>query len=145
MNKIERLLAKVELPDGCWVWTGAKAVKGYGRIRTGTREDSRTELAHRAMWEAVHGPILGSAAVLHHCDNPPCVRPDHLYLGTLADNARDRDVRARTKSRLTAEQVRLARTAYADGWTNARLARQFGVSDATMHAVVKGRSWRHVV
>jgi HNH endonuclease len=97
------------------------------------------------MWEIIHGPIIGNLDVLHTCDNTSCVRPDHLYLGTPADNAHDRDTRGRNKkAKLTTDDVRLARAAYAAGWTNARLARQFGISAGHMHAILHGQAWKHV-
>ena len=144
MNKFERLLAKTALPDGCWEWTAFRNRKGYGLMRSGTRADSRTELAHRAMWEAIHGPIIGGMHVLHRCDNPPCVRPDHLYLGTPADNATDRTLRARGRAKLTADKVRLMRQAYEAGWTLTALAQQFGISVPSTYEAVKRRTWKHV-
>ncbi len=144
MNKTERLLAKTRLPDGCWLWIGNTSKEGYGRLRTGPRSGSRVQLAHRVMWEAIHGPIIGDLDVLHHCDTPACVRPDHLYLGTQADNNRDRTVRERGRSRLNSAQVRLIRSAHAEGWTLTALAAQFGVAVPTIHDVVHHVSWKHV-
>lgn len=71
----------------CWVWTGPHDRKGYGRW-------SKT-LAHRHSWELTYGPIEGDLWALHHCDNPPCVNPDHLYLGTVIENTRDAVERGR--------------------------------------------------
>lgn len=142
-SKAERLFAKVNAPPGCWEWSGTRNQDGYGVLRTGPRGQSKLEFAHRLMWELIHGPFL-VGSVLHHCDNPPCVRPDHLYLGTPRENALDREVRQRSKTRLTVESVRIARQLYAQGWTNHQLARAFGVTDPTMHAVVHNRAWKHV-
>jgi len=72
---------RVDITDDCWVWGRTCWVKGYGRVG-----DLR---AHRVMWAIVNGPIPDGLQVLHHCDNPPCVRPDHLFLGTQLDNMRD--------------------------------------------------------
>jgi hypothetical protein len=71
----------VDATDDCWVWNGTCWEKGYGRLG-----DKR---AHRVMWAIVNGPIPPGLQVLHHCDNPPCVRPEHLFLGTQLDNMRD--------------------------------------------------------
>ena len=72
-------------PTGCWEWTGPRVGRGYGK----TTWHSRSARSHRVAWEITYGPIPTGLAVLHHCDNPLCCRPDHLFLGTLADNNRD--------------------------------------------------------
>jgi hypothetical protein len=85
----DRFWAKVEkMPDGCWVWQAARSVSGYGLLAPsgGVRGDRR---AHRVSWELHNGPIPAGLWVLHSCDNPPCVNPDHLFLGTRSDNMRD--------------------------------------------------------
>lgn len=77
----ERFWARVDKSGCCWVWTGSCNNKGYGRFDG--------EYAHRFSWRLLSGPIPDGLNVLHRCDNPPCVRPDHLFLGTVSDNARD--------------------------------------------------------
>ena len=82
----------VERGPDWWVWMGTTDSKGrYGVLRRGRR----VLLAHRVAWEIKNGPIPAGMAVCHTCDNPPCVRPDHLWLGTLAENIRDRDAKGR--------------------------------------------------
>lgn len=83
----------------CWVWIGPKAGRGYGTMSLGSRADhsDRTECAHRLSWEIANGPA-GNSFVLHKCDNPPCVRPEHLFIGSQLDNMRD----MRSKGRGTA-------------------------------------------
>lgn len=68
---------------GCWEWSGLRSARGYGRFG----HDSRR--AHRIAWELTFGPVPDGLLVCHTCDNPPCIRPEHLFLGTDADNARD--------------------------------------------------------
>src|SRR4030042_5725989 len=76
--------------NGCWEWTASKDRNGYGMFRHETLSSSRGSLAHRFSWEIHYGPIPPGLCVLHHCDNPICVRPDHLLLGTNADNMADK-------------------------------------------------------
>ncbi|HEY1294713.1 MAG TPA: HNH endonuclease [Chloroflexota bacterium] len=89
MSLESRFWAKVATStDGCWLWTAARQRNGYGKIGAGTH-DAGTLLAHRVAWELVNGPIPNGLCVLHRCDNPPCVRPDHLFVGTIKNNAQD--------------------------------------------------------
>jgi hypothetical protein len=81
----ERFWSKVERTDGCWKWLGQIAGNGYAAFSM----HNRLRSAHRVAWEFTNGPIPDGMWVLHHCDNPLCVRPDHLFLGTVVDNNRD--------------------------------------------------------
>jgi hypothetical protein len=87
----DRFWAKVRQTEYCWLWTGSANRKGYGNFWpvSHRRPGSRTMLAHRFSWELHFGPIPRGLFVLHECDNPFCVRPDHLFLGTQVDNMRD--------------------------------------------------------
>jgi hypothetical protein len=90
----ERFMEKVErLESGCWLWRGATHKNGYGRFRLPKPQQSTW--AHRAAWVLFRGAIPPGLCVLHRCDNPPCVNPDHLWVGTVADNMRDRDRKGR--------------------------------------------------
>jgi len=83
----ERFWAKVKKSDGCWLWTGAKNGRGYGNFRC--RHGYPSVLAHRFAYELANGPIPAGLWVLHHCDNPSCVRPTHLFLGDAKANMED--------------------------------------------------------
>ncbi len=83
--------AKVQKSDGCWVWQGC-IVRRYGVLG----HDGKQVKAHRVAWGLTNGPIPNGLSVLHKCDNPPCVRPDHLFLGTQLDNMRDCSAKGRS-------------------------------------------------
>jgi hypothetical protein len=89
---VERFWSRVEKTDGCWEYTGARTARGYGRLGV----EGHSVLAHRYSWELTHGTKLSpDVLVCHHCDNPCCVRPDHLFLGSSADNNRDMAAKGR--------------------------------------------------
>ncbi len=142
--------------DECWLWTGAKADLGYGKFYLS--RERKGERAHRVAWEMLRGAIPIGLYVLHNCpggDNPACVNPNHLFLGTKRDNSRDMVAKGRNvyririgeannKARLTSEAVRAIRSALVSGVSASSLARQFGVHHSTVQRVAAGRTWRHV-
>lgn len=81
----ENLWKHVKKTETCWLWTGAKTISGYGCMRV----NGENIVAHRVSWEILNGDIPNGLCVLHKCDVRPCIRPDHLFLGTRGDNARD--------------------------------------------------------
>lgn len=99
MTLEERFWPKVDRsagPNGCWPWMASR-VKGYGHFGVGSRTDQTNKLviAHRLAWILTHGPVPDGICVCHTCDNPPCCNPAHLWLGTHADNAADREAKGR--------------------------------------------------
>jgi hypothetical protein len=87
--------------EGCWPWAGHVGARGYGRIIDG----DKTLRAHRIAYSLLVGPVNPGQVVCHHCDNPKCVNPAHLFVGTQLDNIRDRCEKGRTKVPLTTKDV----------------------------------------
>lgn len=99
-KRLSRFWAKVDKgasEDSCWIWSGTKDSKGYGRVYlTGTDGKRAAFLAHRISYVISYGGIPAGLCILHRCDNPSCVRPDHLFSGTLDDNNKDCAAKGRT-------------------------------------------------
>ncbi|QCB93317.1 HNH endonuclease [Cellulomonas shaoxiangyii] len=130
--------------NGCLEWAGATfGPGGYGAAWDG----ERTRGAHRVAYELTHGPIPDGLLVRHACDNRRCVKPEHLSVGTYADNARDCTERARKATghhsplaKLTDDQVAEIRALYATGkWTQRELGRRFSVTQARVWQIVHDR------
>ncbi len=156
LRKFWPLVDKSAGPDSCWPWLGKRMSGdcGYGLICcVGSDTRHRQEKAHRASWMVAHGcEVPKGMFVCHRCDNPPCVNPDHLFLGTPDDNAKDMKAKMRgtygERNRdvvLTESNVISVRNRYADGGvTMAKLADEYGVSRSHMWGVVHGTFWKHI-
>lgn len=134
--------------NGCWEYRGSRTSQGYGRITC----KGVTKKAHVVAWEGVHGPKPSDMVVRHTCDNPPCVKPDHLILGTHQDNSDDMVSRGRSHkpvgeshpmNRLTSAQVEEIRTKYVPRkYTLLMLAEEYGVSFQHVSDIVNRKKWR---
>lgn len=138
----------------CWEWTAGTSGNGYGVTRSLT-EDGKQEYAHRVSWQLHFGPIPDDRIVCHHCDNPPCVNPKHLYLGTISDNAIDMTARGRryncgkhtrgecsNAGKLTTSQVLEIRQGADTGeFTITQLAAKYGVSATTIKNIKYRHAW----
>lgn len=145
-----------QLGTPCWLWIAHRKQSGYGTFNIGPRD----YVASRVAYELHHGPIPAGMFVCHHCDNPPCVNPDHLFLGTPTDNGRDMVAKRRHHAAVSPEtmprgerhgrakldwgKVAEIRARYAVGGTTHReLALRYGVSRIAVLKVVRGQSWTH--
>jgi hypothetical protein len=138
--------SRVEVRGDCWVWTG--------RIKDGYGGYGRNYLAHRLVWQEKFGPIPDGLFVLHNCptgDNRACCNPDHLFLGTKTDNARDRDEKGRVargeshgKVKLTENDVIAIRARKRCGERAASLAIEYGVTEGTIRNITGRHTWKHI-
>jgi hypothetical protein len=149
---VDRFWSKVQKTDTCWLWTGGKDSCGYGAIKD---SDKKQMSAHRLSWE-IHNGCTPAGLVLHTCDNPACVNPLHLYVGTHEQNMRDKVLRDRTARNrgmragrachLTETLVRAIRTRYVRGGiSQAALGREFGVAQSTVMRIVHRSAWKETV
>lgn len=147
---MERFWKRVEIVPfhGCYEWLGPKSPKGYGWFTI-----PGAKMAHRASWILHHGKIPCGYHVLHKCDNPGCVRIEHLYLGTNSDNIRDKVLRNRTQRLkgqmnpsviLSKKQVLHIRREYSRGKTQGVLAKKFKISQANISRIVRRETWAHI-
>ncbi|MDV4166197.1 HNH endonuclease [Rhizobium leguminosarum] len=144
----ERFFRFVGLRSGCWKWIGSTDPNGYGRMNV----SGKPILAHRISYTIHRGQIPKGMVVCHSCDNPNCVNPDHLFLGTQADNVTDMHNKGRAikralsgenhgNAKLTEEAVKEIRNSKE---STSSLARKFGVSRAVVYAARERKTWTHI-
>lgn len=136
---------KVLKTESCWIWLAHRHPQGYG-VLTVSGKNCR---AHRFSWELHNGQIPHGLWVLHKCDNPPCVNPGHLFLGTRSDNMNDCSAKGRMlngeknhNARLTIGDVVIIRSS---ARARRALGKEFGVSVTTISNIQNGNSWKHVL
>jgi len=144
----ERLMEKVVISDSaCWEWMGARYWTGYGLIIA----NKVRYATHRASYMLYTGDIPAGKVVCHKCDNPPCVNPAHLFLGTKAENSADMVNKQRSatgerngKSKLTEMQAREILSLRDSGKSLRLVADHFGVTKKTIHFIWQGVNWKHL-
>lgn len=150
-----RFWRHVEFGGGCWLWTGAKGPFGHGSFCVDVENHTKTT-AHRYAWILLRGPVDENLFVCHDCpdgDNPTCVRPDHMFLGTQGDNMRDAAKKGKmthlgetnNAAKLTDEQVIAIRKLHSQGRTQVSLAEEFGVWQGTIWQIIRGNHWKHLL
>ena len=144
----EKLWLYTRKGPNCWEWTAGRISSGYGLLSA----DGRRILAHRFSYELHIGPVPDGVFVLHRCDNRLCIRPDHLFLGTQADNVADMEAKGRdhkrgqpgeqnNQARIDAAAVRAIRATRDPAW---KVAAAFGVSRGLIYAIRQRRLWKHI-
>jgi HNH endonuclease len=139
------------LGTACWDWTGSKNSFGYGHIQV----NHRLVPAHRFSYELHYGPIPNGLFVCHHCDNPPCTNPLHLFLGNASDNSKDAADKGRLipphhvgsahpQAKLTDRDVLEIRRRAGDGENPLDIARDFDVHFGTIYRVINRATWTHI-
>jgi hypothetical protein len=153
-NKVDKTSGRGPKGD-CWIWTAATMkINGYGVF--GMHPKFSAFLAHRMSWFITHNSLPNDRMILHTCDNPPCVRPDHLFIGDQYDNMRDCANKNRTGTnglygekqgahKLTESKVLEIRELHKDKTrTYADTAREYGVNEGTISQVVRRKRWTHI-
>jgi len=155
---IQRLLLHRSIDaTGCWNWTGDRSQKGYGRITVGSRAlgTNKTVWVHRLAAEIWKGFVPNPTVyICHHCDNPSCFNPEHLFTGTSLDNNRDCKAKGRSPKAMgilngaskldDGKVIEIRKTKETSGLSDREIAKAFGVSQTLVSRILRGKAWAHV-
>jgi hypothetical protein len=147
-QRLESLFwSRVPRGDGCWEWPGTRTIYGYGEVKW----NGKKRVTHRVAWELTHGSIPVGMSVCHRCDNRPCCRPDHLFLGTQADNVADKVAKGRQlrgsampSAKLSEMDVKNMRALHEMGLRNCDISLVYRQSPGKVTRILKRELWRHV-
>lgn len=148
---IERFESHFTKTDGCWEWMATRSINGYGRINI----DGKYYGAHRVAYNLYIGDLPDNMCVCHHCDNPGCVNPSHLFLGTRSDNMKDCVKKGRRRLpvasgekpagyKLTEEQVMEIRSKYPGDKSQRKIASEYGVSQSEIWRIIHRVHWANI-
>jgi hypothetical protein len=144
LDRFWKKVDKTSNPNGCWEWCGAIVLnRGYGLFGF-----KGTKLAHRISYELSNGSIPSNMCVCHTCDNPKCVNPQHLWLGTTQDNTEDRHIKNRSArgskigtSKLTEAQVKDIKSKQL---RSLEYCKKYNISDTTVYRIWNNEFWKHI-
>ncbi len=149
MNRFWNRILKT---DDCWLWHGGRNAKGYGQFRVTNGAKPRVEYVHRHAYALLVGPLKSEECLLHACDNPRCVNPKHLRVGSIAENNREMWTKGRgwspfterLQAKVTKEAVKEMRVLAEAGALQKDLARRFGLDESHVSRIVNKRVWKDV-
>lgn len=144
---MKRFWSKITKTTSCWIFNGCQSEKGYGLFRF----DGKSQRAHRVAWMLTQGKIPKNKLIMHKCDNPPCVNPKHLTIGTPRENSSDMVSKMRQcygekkAKKLTREKVIKIKTLVRFGTLpHKEIAQMFGISKKYIWAIASGKVWKHI-
>jgi len=125
----------------CWIWNGALNKKGYGKV---CFKENKTAIASRVSYEIFKGPIEVGLYICHMCDNPRCVNPDHLWVGTHVENMTDMRKKGRQSSKLKSCDVCEIRKLWEDGYSQCKIMEKFHIASPSVSNIISRRNWKYV-